>query len=325
MWDFSFAASFRLVLRTWPFVLLRLVVYAAICTGFAVSVGLGAGIGWSVGHLFAGDGPSTGAMIGALGGFGLVWAILWWARQYLVYIVKAGHVAALDALLHGKELPTGSDQIAYATAAVNARFLAVNVLFGIDLLIRGVVRALVGMLNLLTGWIPGMRALNAFVNAVLKIALGLVDEIILAYIIRREGTEPAEAARDGLVLYAQNAGAMARNAVWIALMEYALAAVILLILLGPALGLAILLPGGLSGFGVVFAFIAAWALKAALIEPLSIASLLQAYDIAIDGQTPDPAWTARLDGASSAFRDLAARTAGPRGAEGPLSARGQAG
>ncbi len=154
--------------------------------------------------------------------------MLWWVRQYLIYLVKAGHVAAMDALLQGGEIPGGQAQISYAVATVKARFLEVNVLFGIDILIRGVVRALVGLLNMLTSWIPGFKTLNDFVNAVLKVALGLVDEIILAYIIRRGDTPPAEAARDGLVLYAQNGGTMIRNAVWIVLFE--LAAVITIFL-----------------------------------------------------------------------------------------------
>ncbi|TCK23730.1 hypothetical protein EV667_3571 [Ancylobacter aquaticus] len=323
MWDFSIATTLSLVLRTWPFVLLRLVVYAAIASGFVLGTGLGAGTGFTIGLAFAGDGPLTGALIGAVAGLCLVCGVLWWVRQYLVYLVKAGHVAAMDALLQGRALPGGRAQIAYALATVRARFLEVNLLFALDLLIRGVVRALVGLLNLLTGWIPGFRSLNAFVNGVLKVALGLVDEIILAYIIRHGEASPAAAARDGLVLYAQNAGPMLRNAIWIALFEYAAAAVLFLFLLGPAIGLAYALPGGLTGFGVVFALVAAWALKAALIEPLSIAALLQAYDIAIAGQRPDPEWTARLDGASAAFRNLADRA--PRPHPGPTHAAGQPG
>ncbi len=317
MWDFSIATTLGLVLRTWPFVLLRLVVYTLIAGGFVFGTVFGLGTGWAVGSLFGGDGGLSGAILGGLCGLGLVFGVLWWVRQYLIYLVKAGHVAAMDTLLRGGTLPGGREQVAQAVAMVKARFLEVNVLFGIDILIRGAVRALVGLLNLLTGWIPGVRVLNDFAGAVLRVALGLVDEIILAYIIRREGEPPADAARDGLVLYAQNAGPLVRNAVWIALFEYAAAALIFLFLLGPAIGLAYSLPGGLTGAGVLFAAIMAWALKAALIEPLSIAALLQAYDLAIRGQTPDPEWTARLDEASSAFRDLARRAPVPRAARAP--------
>lgn len=311
MWDFSVATTLGLVLRTWPFVLLRLVVYAAIAVGLVLSIGLGAATGYAIGLAFAGDGPLIGAMVGAFGGVGLGYGMLLLLRQYLVYLIKAGHVAAMDALLQGRSLPGGRAQIDYALATVKARFVEVNVLFALDLLIRGTVRALVGLLNLLTFWIPGSQALNAFIDAVLKVALGLVDEIILAVIIRRGAEFPAEAARDALVLYAQNAGPLIRNAVFIALFEYAATALIFALLLSPAIGLAYALPGVMSGVGVGFAFIAAWALKAALLEPLSIAALLQAYHAITAGQRPDPEWTARLDGASRAFRDLAARAPQP--------------
>lgn len=322
MWDFSIGTAIGLVVRTWPFVLLRLVVYCAIAAGFVIGIALGTGVGWAVGLGFGGDGEITGALIGGIVGFGLVCGVLWWVRQYLIYLVKAGHVAAMDALLQGGEipggkLPSGLPQISYAVATVKARFLEVNVLFGIDILIRGVVRALVGLLNMLTSWIPGFKTLNDFVNAVLKVALGLVDEIILAYIIRRGDTPPAEAARDGLVLYAQNGGTMIRNAVWIVLFELAAVITIFLFVLGPAVGLAYAMPGGLTGFGVVLAAVTAWALNAALIEPLCIAALLQAYDLAIRGQTPNPDWTARLDSASKAFRDLGQHPPAPSAAPQP--------
>jgi len=314
MWDFSIGTSLDLMARTWPFVLLRLVIYALAAGGMVLGTGVGVVLGWGVGLVFGGDGEITGGLIGGVAGLCLVLGVLWWVRQYLVYLVKAGHVAAMDALLRGGAIPSGRLQIDDAIRMVKTRFLEVNILFGIDLLIRGTVRAFVGILGLLTNWIPGMRTLNAFVAAVLRVALGLVDEIILAYIIRHDGVPPGEAARDGLVLYAQNAGALVRNAAWITLFEYALAALIFLFLLGPAIGLAYALPGGWTAFGVVFAFIAAWALKGALIEPVSIASLLQAYEITTRGQLPDPGWTARLDDTSRAFRDLAAPPAPPRAA-----------
>ncbi len=129
--------------------------------------------------------------------------------------------------------------------------------------------------------------------------------MILAYIIRQGGTDPWRSARDGLVLYAQNAGMLVKNAVWIALAEYVMAAIIFFCVLAPAIAIAYAMPGGFAGFGVVFALLFAWCLKRALIEPLSIASLLQSYYLAIEGQVPDPTWVARLDSASSAFRKLA--------------------
>jgi len=318
MWDFSIGTSFSLVFRTLPFVLLRLVVYLTISIGFVLGTGIGAGAGWGIGAAFTTDNAITGAFIGALAGICVVFGVLWWVRQYILYLVKAGHVAAMDLLLRGGTLPAGQDQISYATTIVKARFLEVNVLFGVDVLIRGTIHALIGIANMLTFWLPGAKALTQALNAVMRIALGLLDEVILAYIIRQGGTDPWGSARDGLVLYAQNAGMLVKNAVWIALAEYAMAAIIFFCVLAPAIAIAYTIPGGFSGLGIVFALLFAWCLKRALIEPLSIASLLQSYYLAIEGQLPDPTWVARLDGASSPFRKLADKA--PRPAPPPFVA-----
>ncbi|MFT0859945.1 hypothetical protein [Ancylobacter sp. G4_0304] len=313
MWDFSFRTSLGLVARTFPFVLLRLAVYLGIAFFYVLATGLGIGAGWGIGSAFD-DGALTGAALGGFVGFFTVAGVLWWVRAYILYLVKAGHVAALDARLRGLELPAGQGQIGYATGMVKARFVEVNLLFGLDVLLRGAIAALVGLAGMLLFWVPDGGQLARFFHAVLRISLGLVDEVILAYIIRHGEAAPGESARDGLVLYAQNAGMLLKNGIWIALMEYALAILIFLLLLSPAIGLAYAMPGGLTGFGVAFAAVLAWSLKRALIEPVSIACLLQAYDRAIAGQVPDPQWTARLDGASAAFREMAGRGDARRGA-----------
>lgn len=84
MWDFSIGTTIGLVVRTWPFVLLRLVVYCAIAAGFVIGIALGTGVGWAIGLGFGGDGEITGALIGGIVGFGLVCGVLWWVRQYLI-------------------------------------------------------------------------------------------------------------------------------------------------------------------------------------------------------------------------------------------------
>ena len=61
--------------------------------------------------------------------------------------------------------------------------------------------------------------------------------------------------------------------------------------------------------GLVFAIIFAWAVKAALIEPFAIACLLQAYFKVTDGQTPNPEWVERLEGASKKFKEMGQKAA----------------
>jgi hypothetical protein len=45
-------------------------------------------------------------------------------------------------------------------------------------------------------------------------------------------------------------------------------------------------------------------------EPIAIAALMQVYFQEIEGQVPNPEWTARLESVSSKFRDLAQKAAG---------------
>ena len=106
------------------------------------------------------------------------------------------------------------------------------------------------------------------------------------------------------MLYAQNGMTMVKNAVWLALIMWALTFVIFLLMLAPAGAVVYLMPGQLSGWGFVLAIVFAWALKAAFIEPFAIASLMQVYFKAIEGQAPDPEWDGRLSEASAKFREL---------------------
>ncbi|NMA99537.1 MAG: hypothetical protein GX970_15775, partial [Phyllobacteriaceae bacterium] len=78
-------------------------------------------------------------------GFGLVGVIMYLAREYVLYIVKAGHIAVLVKLLDGERMPEGRSQIAYAREEVTKRFAQASVLFGVDQLVKGVLRAITGL------------------------------------------------------------------------------------------------------------------------------------------------------------------------------------
>ena len=62
--------------------------------------------------------------------------------------------------------------------------------------------------------IPGLQNVVGLVKAFLRIAVGLVDEVILAHAIRTNATNPWASAQTALVLYAQNYPTMLKNAAW---------------------------------------------------------------------------------------------------------------
>ena len=137
MWDFEIGRTIGIVARTWPFVLFRIIVYFGITVAYIFTTATGAGIGYGTGHIFeTSDGPIAFAFWGGIAGFALVSMVLYWIREYILYIVKAGHIAVMVHLIEGREVPNGQSQIAYAREVVTARFAEANVLFALDQLIK---------------------------------------------------------------------------------------------------------------------------------------------------------------------------------------------
>jgi hypothetical protein len=304
MWDFSIGRTLGLLALTYPFILLRMAVYFGITFAYIVATGGGAAIGYGIGHVS--DDPASFSVWGGVIGFGLVSIGLYWVREYLLYILKAGHIAVMVELMQGKSLPEGQGQISHARQVVAARFGEANVLFVLDQLIKGVIGAIAGLVGgvamLLP--IPGLDAVARFVNTIIRISLTYVDEIILGYNIRTGAPNPWETSRQALVLYAQNGKRMIKNAIWLTLMLYALAFAIFLAMLAPMAALFYIMPGHIAGWSFVAAIVFAWAFKAAVLEPFAIAALMTVYFDVVEGQVPNPEWDRKLSEVSGKFREL---------------------
>ena len=306
MWDFNLTHIFGVLLRTLPFLLLRMVVYAGITLAYIIGIGGGGGVGWVIGRAGGTEAATGGAFWGALLGFGLISGVMFWIREYLLYLVKAGHIAVLVELLQGKDIPQGRGQIEHASAMVKERFVESSVLFGVDRLISGILRVFNRMMLRVANFlpIPGLDGVVKFAGAVITLSLTYVDEVILAYNIRNRIENPWAGAREGLVLYAQNYKNLLKNALWLTFIVWGLTLAIFLIVFLPVAALAALAPS-ISGFWTfAIAAITAWGLKAALVDPLAMTALLQCYFKAIEGQTPNPEWAGKLESASSKFAEL---------------------
>jgi hypothetical protein len=311
MTDFSMSRSFGLMARTAPFLVFRMAVYFGMACAYVIVTGTGAGIGWGIGGFGDEEFRAGATFWGGAAGFGLTAGVLYFLREYVLYTVKAGHIAVMVEMIDDRPLPEGRGQIAHATAVVKERFVETSVLFGIDQLVKGVLGAITGLLQGIASFlpIPGLQQIMGIVRAFLRIAVGLVDEVILAHAIRTRSTNPWASARTALVLYGQNAGRMMRNAAVLTLIVWTLSLVVFLVMLAPAAAVVYLIPGAWSAGGVMFALIFAWAVKAALIEPFAIACMMQAFFKVTDGQVPDPAWESKLDGASAKFQKMGQRAA----------------
>jgi hypothetical protein len=312
MWDFSIGTTLGLMARTFPFILFRMLVFFGITTAYIAATGTGGAIGYGVGNISTDPGmQGTFAFWGAVGGFGLVSIAVYWIREYLLYVLKAGHIAVLVHLIEGREVPGGQGQIAYAKQVVTARFAETNVLFAMDQLIKGIIGTLTGLLGGITAFIPipGLNGLVSFINTIIRMSLTYVDEIILGYNIKTESQNPWETAQRGIVLYAQNGKTILKNAVWLSIFMWLISILVFLLMLAPAAGLLYYYPGQMGGWAFVIAIVFAWAFKAALLEPFAIAALMSVYFKVIEGQEPDQVWMQRLNDASAKFRELGQKAA----------------
>lgn len=306
MWDFRLGEAFGLMMRTMPFILVRLGIYFGITLAYILVTGIGAGLGWGIGIFGGADFRESTTLWGGIIGFGLTAGVLYFLREYLLYMVKAAHIAVLVDLIEGKDMPEGQNQITHGQKMVRERFAEASVLFALDQLIKGVLRAVVGMVEGIAGFLPlpGVDQFVGLIRGFLKIAVGFIDEVILAYNVRTRATNPWASAQEALILYGQNYKILLKNAAWLAVIIYGLSFLAFIVLLAPAGAIAFLFPSSLSAFGVVIALLLAWSLKAALLEPLAITCLMQVYFPAIGGQTPNPEWDRRLSEVSSKFRDI---------------------
>ena len=311
MWDFSIGRTLGLMGQTLPFLLFRVIVYFGIAVAFVLVTGVGAGVGWGIGAFGDIDFRAGSTAWGGIIGFGLVAGTLFFLREYILYMVKAGHIAVLVELIDGRSIPQGQSQVSYATGLVRERFAETNVLFAVDQIVKAVLAGILGLLQGITALlpIPGLQNVVGIVRAFLRIAVGLMDEVILGYLFRTRAVNPWASSETALVLYAQNYKVLLKNAAWLTVITYVLAFVVFLLMLAPAAALVWFVPNAWGAGGFVFAILFAWAVKAALIEPFAIAAMMDVYFRVIEGQTPDPAWNDRIGQVSRKFRDLKERAA----------------
>jgi uncharacterized membrane protein len=319
--DFSVGAVIGLLKRTMPFLVFRFLIYFCITLAYVLATGVGMGLGYFVGSI--GDDPGAFSVWGGLLGFGLVSTVVYFLREYLLYLVKAGHIAVLVELMDGKELPAGRSQIEYAQKLVRERFAESSVLFGLDQLIKGVLRAFNRTFFTISALIPipGLEVVAKFVNTIVNLSLTYLDEVILAHNMRTRSENPWKTGQTALILYAQNYKAFLKNAFFLAFFIWGLTLVVFLVALAPAAGLVALFPGTAGVLTLIIAVVFAWGVKQAVIEPFAMTALMHVFFKVTEGQAPDPEWDARLDKATTKFRELKERAAAWTGADTASTAR----
>ena len=301
MMDFKIGEVLSLMMRTLPFLIFRFLIYFGITLAYILMTGVGAGIGYGIGMI--GGEPGAFSFFGGIIGFGIMSVVAYLLREYLLYMVKAGHIAVLVELMEGKELPGGRGQIDHAQQVVRERFAESSVLFGVDQLIKVVLRAFNRAFFTITAFIPipGVQGLVKFINTVVNLSLTYLDEVILAHNMRTRSDNPWRSSQTALILYAQNYKAFLKNAFWLAFIIWGLTFLVFLVILAPMAALVAVIPAVAGPLTLIIAVIFAWGVKQSVIEPIGMTALMQVFFKVTEGQEPNPEWESKLNGVSKKF------------------------
>lgn len=289
----------KLLLKTTPILWVRIGSYAVLGLGLLLYFAVVGGIAWLLGQLW-----SVLGIIVLIAAFGGAFGIVRWVTRYYFYLLKAAHAAVMtEYIVHGRG-PEGS-QIQYGKQQVTDRFKDTSVMFAVDQLLDGIVKAFNRSFARLTNFLPisGMDSLTAFVERVSKFATTYIDEAILTRAYREREPNVWQVAQDGVILYAQCWKPILANAVVLTLLSYVEFLAFLVILALPALALGALIPALKLALGIGV-LVGAWMLKLAVADAYALAATLLAYHRSTEGMTPDPTWQARLEQTSDAFREL---------------------
>ena len=257
--------------------------------------------------------------------FGVVWFIVcavgigwFWSGvlRYLLHLLVCGQVAVLTDLITRGQVGNGTEsQLSYGKRVVTERFGQVNALFGLNMLVRGILQAFHRTLDWIGEMlpIPGLESLSNLVNIIMRAATRYLDKVILSYNLARNDQDPWRGAREGIVYYCQNAKPILQTSIWIVILERVLSFVLWLVLLAPAAAITVLLPHSVrESAGVVTIIIAvllAWALRASFIKPLFLIMMMVRFHTLIEHQAINQEWDARLSALSDKFRTLGAQAA----------------
>ncbi|MDO8527606.1 MAG: hypothetical protein Q7T03_07965 [Deltaproteobacteria bacterium] len=299
--------STSIVFRTLPYIFLRFLVYSLFALLFLIYAGVVFLLGLFLGRLH----PMASGIVWFLG-FVLSFPLVRLAKEYLLYLVKAGHVAVIAELATKGSLPPGVSQIQWGRDQVQKRFKEASTLFLVDRLVNGVIHAInrtMGRMGNIMGGVPGMQGLLKLANVILYFSLTYVDESILARNFIKTNEPMWESAKKGIVLYAQSWKEILATAIIVGLIAMVVFPVLFVLLLMPALALGVAYPS-LQIPAVIAAFAFAVVLKGAFLDPWTLTNMILTYLKTTEGMTVSPEWESKLESLSSKFKQLKEKAKG---------------
>jgi len=295
--------AMKIVAQTKVYLLYRTVVYSAI----AFFVALFLAILVLLGTIF-GSGAAVVLFFIALfaGGFGF--RLL---REYVLYLLQAGHIALITEIASKGSLPSGISQTVWAKERVMHYYKEVSVLALVDQLVKGVLvslnRTLFNVMNALP--IPAFEGLARMVQRIVNFSLTYVDESVIAYTFRTGNENVFDAAKSGIIIYCQSWKALLKNAVALTLLSYVFVVVTTTVFIILFIPVALFVPDVAKFALFVLAIFLGISAKWILFDPIACTSTLLTFLKEAESKKPDPAWEAKIEAVSDKFRTLKAKAA----------------
>lgn len=226
--------------------------------------------------------------------------------QYISYMIKAAHVAAIGQLAVHGAMPEGMNVVAFGKSKVKERFVESNVFFGLDKLVTGAVKQIQNMITRvgnIFGNIEFIQNIVKILNLFVEIVLGYVDEAVLARVFYKKEESAWKSSADGVVLYFQNWKEIIKNA--------ALIVIGLILFYGIGMGLIYLILTALSVFSDLWAILAIIigyflidVIKQSFIDSYITVSVVNKYMSLTVNQAPQFDLYEKAKGWSKKFKEL---------------------
>lgn len=226
--------------------------------------------------------------------------------QYISYMIKAAHVAAIGQLAVHGAMPEGMNVVAFGKSKVKERFVESNVFFGLDKLVTGAVKQIQNMITRvgnIFGNIEIIQNIVKILNLFVEIVLGYVDEAVLARVFYKKEESAWKSSADGVVLYFQNWKEILKNA--------ALIVIGLVLFYGIGTGLIYLILTALSVvsdiwaiFAIIIGIFLMDVIKQSFIDSYITVSVVNKYMALTVNQAPQFDLYEKAKGWSKKFKEL---------------------
>ena len=302
---FHFREATSVFRKTMPFVLLQFAIGVVFAIVGVVYLGL---VAWLAIRFFWGDGGWSLLVAGAvmlvgLASFAFVWRLV---QRYVLYLVKAGHIAVIAHIVEEGEVP--ANQLSYGTSQVKTHFKSASALWGLEMVIDAVLKQLTSAVARVQSLLPvplpnQLQTLLKLLQRSIVLAVGYLDNAILAYMLVDRHPNPWRSARDGVVLYGKTWKPVLGSTIVIVFGMYALAFV-LLTLLAPVAAVIDVLPTSLEIVSWLFVAGLVAVVHTGLLKPWVKTVVITTFLVEQRGQTPDSETMAWVEERSDRFSEL---------------------